>query len=609
MGSAGSHVIGGIEGSPTFCWLFHLKAERHALFENYKLALLARFVQTVGFISLCYIYWTDFSFMKTSFKPHAAANMWIDVNTELVSSVSMFENSQRFCDPSSMHLLEYQSSGLDSRAFAPMGCVEPLPGDEWERSGDSALMVPTYAKENLQEQESGEQGCLELHTRCLGAMQTFHEAVDHRDDGEPVCLCETKSEYFLTGVGALELNIEANYMVSKDTSMAVLTDTFGKEKTKPFAFGSTGSKHPKLKVLLYKPIFDDTGKKLERWERRDMPRGEPIKLTLDELIDHAAFPLQDAVTLDDTHLWQSPVGQRLGGQKVLDSPNSRLNANSIEGKVSHPPLRMSGMEITVDLHFENEETDDYKGPVLKVIAKVGQGWQQKPTAFVLDRTDPTTGKRRVLTRAYQGLVIRTAAGGEFLSWSMFAMVQFLCTVMTYLQLVEILAGCIVMYLADRSAYYWYYEVHERIRMKRSLAAMITRAVGWHWLYMCCATSHVGARSSKDTGQEGLSMKADEFITAVSEATGKIRDRGDVMIRLLLRQMKEMTAENEQRITVGDMCTATWMDERIPLREFEEIYDSSRPWSLLEYVFLPQEEKEMYVPDDVKKAISNARKQS
>lgn len=210
-------------------WLLQVKVPKSILIENWRLALLLRMIQLVIFTSLISAYFVEGRYaLYRHLTPTVTASILVDDSALSVQTRSAMERKSDLCEAAFMEHLQYHQA---TRVYQPQGCVQPLPGDWWQKS-DETIFVPTYVQETHSEQTSGLEECQQLMQKCQGERRKFASAVSRAGNGADICRCESVSEFFIRGVGGLKVALQAQYFVANGGAMMQAGNTSHREQLK-----------------------------------------------------------------------------------------------------------------------------------------------------------------------------------------------------------------------------------------------------------------------------------------------------------------------------------------------------------------------------------------
>eukprot|EP00927_Polykrikos_kofoidii_P075748 TRINITY_DN7219_c0_g1_i2.p1 TRINITY_DN7219_c0_g1~~TRINITY_DN7219_c0_g1_i2.p1 ORF type:complete len:763 (-),score=107.44 TRINITY_DN7219_c0_g1_i2:1216-3504(-) len=191
-------------------WVGQVKCPKSILIVNWRLGLLLRVLQLtliVGFVYVWITFGEDWTVRTTA--PTAWANPWAEEDLDTLDQSRKKEAALGICTPHGARSLAYLSSdGIHRKS--PEGCIEPLPGEWFERS-DEGIFIPTFLKEVLREQTSGLDACKAMRDNCVGGKRTFHSLLGKARNGNDICRCDSSVENIIAGVGGLRVNVVASF--------------------------------------------------------------------------------------------------------------------------------------------------------------------------------------------------------------------------------------------------------------------------------------------------------------------------------------------------------------------------------------------------------------
>lgn len=224
--------------------------------------------------------------------------------------------------------------------------------------------------------------------------------------------------------------------------------------------------------------------------------GSAVGMSLERWLEHAEVTDGD---LAGKPFYQSKVGDK----SLLDSSNTEVRPNvGSDSELKHPPFRMTGVELTLDVSFENQAyhgIEGVDGVVMKVKVMARGGWHSRPITHVQIPLDPESGRTKFLHRYYYGVSCKIKSTGKFGSWSVFAITAALSSVIAFWQVPGAIITVIALYLLGSASLVYYGAAMDTVHVDEQLTGMSLRALATYYTFQ----NRIKTMGSAD-GKEGLS---------------------------------------------------------------------------------------------------------
>lgn len=631
-------------------WLMQVRAPKYSVIENWRLALILRVLQ----LGMClFLYRVILSYTKDS-KSHfddipASASAWIDDSTQALREAAQREGWSNLCDANFLKTMHFTPKSMHL-PFRPKGCALPVEGDWWQRI-DKDLFIPTYITESQHQTSSGMERCLALQEACQGPSHTFQAAFDTTASGDDMCSCShTSFERFVRGVGGLELEVQAQYDSTKDVD----------------SYGSTENREGRWDVAVCMSRFDsdsgyceeevqsnNLGESLEKvgtvgdkfhtdekatalreqlMRKKIVPSnttrfagGSRITMSIERWLEHALLEKGGHSTSRFKSLGDEPL---TNSTSLLDVPNKRAEGILSEANTSaanhsstlvNPPYRMTGIELEFVVNFYEDSTvfsNQNQRPRIRinVFAKDTFVYYSKPHGNVLHSYDARSGITNSMTQHNMGIRIRVKPQTTIRYVDTSVMISAYTNVVILWGMPELLIGGIALYLMSYTSNFYYYVTNERIRMKRSMMGLMTRALGWNFVFGLMVSAEKDDAGEADGTEENgvyvtksmvLGEKFHKEESEAKEEPGLNKDQMCLHMSSSLRNdfslddpfanmvVRELCTSSERgsrdKCTASDLTQAAVADSFVTVQEFEEIFND-RQWNFLERLLLPPEER-------------------
>jgi len=503
-------------------WIMQVRVDKCIMIENWRLAFPMRVLQ-IGVLAVTYHMWVTSSSQMTKYKAIPAfARTVLDDSPLQVERALHSDLHSHLCHPEYLRQKHYRKDHVQT--FSPQGCMTPMQGDWYEKT-DELLFIPTYVAETQNQQTSGTEACAALQKKCQGMRRTFHAALGRAQNREEMCRCDTDAEFFLGGVGGLKLELDAHFSDPKDDTQ----------------FGSTRNKGRNWIISICKNRFAE--KQMAGFECNDptnFTNGDPVALSIEEWLEHAILERDDIplATLDkDIELGKE-------NSSFLDVTNKRAKEDIAKNQ---PSFRMTGLELEIVVEFIKPEHSHEKSESnvrINVFAKDTFVWYGKPEVSSLVSHDLWSGEAMSISRRYQGLQIRVKPTAWTTDDNPVFVFSFFSSFFVMWTLPEVAIGAIALYFMSNTSNFYYYVANERIRLKYQLAGLVSRSVGWHYLF----TFMVGSESSHRLAKLQADLKTANDVKSKT-ADGFDEDDADRRADSARDQLN-----SQLMLTPEDMCT-------------------------------------------------------
>jgi len=224
--------------------------------------------------------------------------------------------------------------------------------------------------------------------------------------------------------------------------------------------------------------------------------GSAVGMSLERWLEHAE--------VTDGDLAGQPFYEnKVGGKSLLDVSNTEVRSNTgPDSERNHPPFRMTGLELTLDVSFENKAyhgISGVDGVVMKVKVMARGGWHSRPATHVLIPLDPESGRTKYLHRYYYGVSCKIKSTGKFGTWSVFAITAAMSSVIAFWQVPGAIITVIALYLLGSASLVYYGAAMDTVHVDEQLTGMSLRALATYYTFQ----NRIKTGESAD-GKDGLS---------------------------------------------------------------------------------------------------------
>lgn len=303
--------------------------------------------------------------------------------------------------------------------------------------------------------------------------------------------------------------------------------------------------------------------------------GSAVGMSLEQWLQHAEVTDGD---LSGKPFYESKVGD----QSLLDISNTEVRPNTgADSGLKHPPFRMTGIELTLDVSFENKAYHGIAGvdgAVMKVKVMARGGWHSRPTTHVQIPLDPESGRAKYLYRYYYGVSCKIKSTGKFGTWSVFAITAAMSSVIAFWQVPGAIITIIALYLLGSASLVYYGAAMDTVHVDEQLTGMSLRALATYYTFQ----NRIKTGDSAD-GKEGLSRdKLEKDLRAALGGDDCVVDEEQLnkSVNLIFDLFDP---DEDDVIPASKMTDIAMQDEFV---KFEEAVDkfSDRQDSRLESVF-------------------------
>jgi len=390
------------------------------------------------------------------------------------------------------------------------------------------VFIPTFSQDSWREQSSGRdcvrlQQCCEKGS-CFGTDTRLNTVFKHKSEeysmlGEPLCICEGHSEFFVEGPQGVKVRLSAEYSRH--------VPGIGFKRGSTFARSGDTPQYVRIPSSKYDTALSSTSEYIYKGTRRDQPRTNTSsfvqkKRKAQVLLDSDALQTSPAARTvrkegrrakstaslqfarnDPTSSVRKPVqplgigfvnansftyfseNQELdmtleswmehaysmtddtslrdlkpaGQNSILDAYNRRAVISANNRTDPYPTFRMSGLLMNVEVNFQNHEVHRLSGQN-KIAAMVSVTsspgeWQNKDRTYVISPIDPNTGKMRMMQRKLSGVRMQINTTGALGTWSISLFVQFVASTLVMMTAPSMVIALIASYLLSSASGIYY----------------------------------------------------------------------------------------------------------------------------------------------------------
>lgn len=458
-----------------------------------------------------------------------------------------------------------------------LSCMHP--SEFIYNSGDSAF-IPTFYQERYDVPYDG-----------VSCPQGFVQDSSYS-------VCTRTNDFFVAGVEELSIIYKHEFTVEQKVQYVDLFLDMEPLKSRSGAFHSQGWENG-LKTILF---AYNSGKYVEK---RSFTATNTIDLSLQELLESAFY--------DDAD-----------GPLSLDSRYVRLDRGIVNDGNGGPPLRLTGVEITIDIFITdlgtclvydqlrlqdsfNEvakvEVDNGGGPVACLFIHADRTWTTKTESQYVYGMQ---GARR--DRTMYGAHIKFRKMGKFAFFNPQAIITGITIFFLWMQVPLVLAtwftSTVLGQLSNIYGRVLFQELNLTTACKGLAARLVAHSASFMDLYDKAPSSTEGGDATKDVGmsKKRILQRFRDFL----ETSESIDDRElQNFVDFLHDGLKQLKVQGDNEpadfdpkdedtlITLQDFCTACASNEPLKFESLVRLFDKDRTLGFIEAFFLDSDIKSLH----------------
>jgi len=323
--------------------------------------------------------------------------------------------------------------------------------------------------------------------------------------------------------------------------------------------------------------------------------GEVVAMSVEDWLRHAELlglgPMSHMVSSTDS---------------VLDAENEVTKRNLKPGGVGHATFRTTGLELTIDMQFQNKEVHgrrDHRGTVLVIKVLARPDWEEVPVVHNIMPLEPMSGKAHTVKRLFHGIRIRFNSGGRFAEYSTASALTTASSFILYLQVPSMIIGFIAIYLLGVSSDFYYEAANERMALKTIACNYIARMLQGVSAFRAGRGLGRKGKTLSDNGDagqpaqtEGERLHEDEEGVCytrerlIREVTGMAEseqpDFQSDTSQLADMMLEEHDDNKKGYLSAEDMTQATLDTDATTLKGISDLIDQGRDKFILERLLVP-----------------------
>mmetsp|Transcript_29893 Transcript_29893/g.86920 ORF Transcript_29893/g.86920 Transcript_29893/m.86920 type:complete len:566 (-) Transcript_29893:242-1939(-) len=438
-------------------------------------------------------------------------------------------------------------------------CVDPPSGEAFDKLGKT-VFVPTTFQDTMVWQASGAADCTTLQALCPGKLGVFASTAAG-------CTCKRSDRVFVSRPEEVALHFDHGYVVSFPTGH--------KERGRDKSFAEVA------------------GGLRGSWEEKEGKDGEMATIII--RTDGTRCPVGAHMPGGAKSLWtkEDVADDGIGGLfgEWMDCAGVKLDDTAPElssgnpGEVGVPKLRMTGMEVNLELSYHNaaDEGHDIEGygAVCYITVSVNPAWNSATKVAYSEIPDLDTGAGSFRERHMYGISVNVQTKGSFARFDYNSLISIIVNAVVLLAL----PGTIVRLLALNGL-----GLLSKI-YKRAQAQVVdigSQFTGVAARIVSSVAVFQVLHGSGDDALEKQGLTPDQIRDRLRAAFSKEMESGvlseDEFKVLADAAIRDLDASKCSKVSLSDFLAATASQESVEPKDMVSFFDRDRKRGLLEIAF-------------------------
>eukprot|EP00931_Biecheleriopsis_adriatica_P124177 TRINITY_DN9928_c0_g1_i1.p1 TRINITY_DN9928_c0_g1~~TRINITY_DN9928_c0_g1_i1.p1 ORF type:complete len:610 (+),score=105.71 TRINITY_DN9928_c0_g1_i1:58-1887(+) len=468
------------------------------------------------------------------------------------------------CYPASRAKYDYQFDAAGAWTYFNNSCRRPVSHGDRFVKGENEMFIPTYVSDSKDifkistksSTTTCKASCASLVScRAGSGFEEVVEVPEHvvLSSNECFCHCRSQENYFYTTVH--DLHVVIDHAVSFVDHSKDLQDSF------------RGSKLPDNMQTSIQHVED--GRIL-----KSFAPGEMVRLTVDELLKFADTSLREPASFT--------VENQLGST----------------GKVTYPPIWMTGLAIRIKFDFYNMDGKgmsnyDHDGPKCIITISASKAWSSKPVTKSYGSSDQLDRGELAQQLFYQyGIRIQMQSAGKFFYFDIMSVFFFLASSAVYLSLPMLVMSILIWFFLGDLTDVMDNILHETPDWNQRFALFVTKGL---------IATFVHDQITKDGSN--LDGEIEQLAKAYHEDNhGLVSEEFAAMKQIVQGARHDSMDLDDNHIDTGEFLRAFTDGET--LKDVWKMFDAKRKRPILQRLLDGNLHRRMHVVKSVERAMSS-----